>query len=305
MRNRCLSISLVIALFGGVSELVAQRGTGRVAGTIRDTEGNPIEGAKVIAQLSGTEFVLEATTDENGRWAILGFRRGTYSFTYGAEGYQPQIATTSIKQLGKNPAMKVELEKIQEAFARSMAGTLLADALELQEQKEYSEALAKYDEILTESPSLYQIHMNVGNVYRDMGNFTEAIAEYELVLKEEPEHGGALVSIGDVLVKQNKLKEAVELFERAILQVPEDEVLPFNVAEIYFDTGNVDRAIEYYQRASKVKPDWPEPYLKLGYAYLNAADMEAASAAFQKVVELASGTPQAQMAQSALESIKN
>jgi tetratricopeptide (TPR) repeat protein len=111
------------------------------------------------------------------------------------------------------------------------------------------------------------------------------------------------VATGDVLVAQGKLDEAVTYFEKAIGQTT-DEVIPFNVAEIYFNQGNTAKALEYYQTAATRKPDWPEPHLKMGYAHLNAGNMDAAIASFQKVVEVAPDSPQAQMAQAALSSLK-
>jgi TolA-binding protein len=289
----------------GAGQLFAQMGTGRVAGTVKDTEGNPVEGAKIVAEMAGTDFSLEATSDDKGRWAILGFRRGSYQFTITAVRHVPQQFNTSVSGLGKNPSINVTLEKMTsgQAFSTGPAAETLTEANALYDSKDYAGAIAKFQEILAEFPDLYQIHLNVGNCYRDGGDFDKALAEYNLVLEQEVTHTGALVNVGDVMVRKGDLESAVTYFEKAIEQAPEDEVLPFNVAEIYFDQGNVEKAIDYYKRSSEVRPNWPEPLLKLGYAYINLADMENAAAAFQKVIEVAPDTPQAQLAQAALDSI--
>lgn len=306
MRNRYLIWMLWIVLVAGANELAAQMGTGRVAGTVTDTEGNPIEGAKILAEMAGTDFTLEATSDDKGRWAILGFRKGNYQFTFTAKGHVPQSFSSNISGLGKNPNINVVLEKMStgQAFASGPAAELLKEALAAYDQKDHATALEKYDSILAEFPDLYQIHLNVGNCYREMGELDKALAEYQLVLNEEPQHTGALVNVGEVMVRKGDLDQAVSYFEKAITQAPEDEVLPFNVAEIYFDQGNVEKAIEYYQRSAEVRPDWPEPYLKMGYAYINLADMANAAKAFEKVIEVGPDTAQATMAQAALDSIR-
>ena len=115
---------------------------------------------------------------------------------------------------------------------------------------------------------------------------------------------GDVVNVGDVHVRKGEFDQAVTYFEQALEQAPEDEVLPFNVAEIYFDQGNVAGAIEYYKRAASIRTDWVEPELKLGYAYINMADMENAAVHFKKVIEMAPDTPQAAVAQAALDSIQ-
>lgn len=306
MRNRYVVFGLLIMLVVGTGELFAQMGTGRVSGTVNDTEGNPVEGAKIIAEMAGTDFSLDVLSDERGRWAIIGFRKGTYQFTVTAPRHVPQQFSTPVSGMGKNPSINVTLEKMTsgQAFATGPAAETLKEANALYDAKDYTGALAKFQEIRVEFPDLYQIRLNVGNCYRDTGELDKAMAEYEAVLEQEDTNTGALVNVGDMMVRQGDLDSAVTYFERAIENAPEDEVLPFNVAEIYFDQGNVEKAVEYYTRSTEVKPDWAESWLKLGYAHLNMADMESAAVAFQKVIEIAPDTPQAQSAEAALSSIQ-
>ncbi len=67
---------------------------------------------------------------------------------------------------------------------------------------------------------------------------------------------------------------------------------------------NTEKSGTAYKRASSIKADWVEPQLKLGYAYINMADMENAAVHFKKVIEMAPDTPQAAVAQAALDSIQ-
>jgi tetratricopeptide (TPR) repeat protein len=283
--------------------VMAQMGTGRITGTVKDPQGKPIAGAKVTASSPDNDKALEATTDKDGKWALLGFRSGSYEFTFAANGYQPQSYTNSIKQMGRNPPMDVVLEPLQMGQSAGGAGGKLTEANQLLEQKQYAEAIAKYEEILAAEPTLYQIHYNIGIAQQAKGDLDAAKASFQKVLDQEANNTGALVSIGDVLVAEGKLDEAVSYFEKAIGQTT-DEVIPFNVAEIYFNQGNTAKALEYYQTAATRRPDWPDPHLKMGYANLNAGNMDAAIASFQKAVEVAPDSPQAQMAQAALSSLK-
>jgi tetratricopeptide (TPR) repeat protein len=283
--------------------VMAQMGTGRVTGTVKDPQGKPIAGAKITATHPESKGVLEVTSDKDGKWALLGFRSGTYEFTFTADGYQPQGYTNNIKQMGRNPPMDVVLAPLKMGQGSGTSGGKLTEANQLLEQKQYAQAIAMYEEIIASQPTLYQIHFNIGTAQREMGELDKALASFQKVLEQEANNPGALVATGDVLVAQGKLDEAVTYFEKAIGQTT-DEVIPFNVAEIYFNQGNTAKALEYYQTAATRKPDWPEPHLKMGYAHLNAGNMDAAIASFQKVVEVAPGSPQAQMAQAALSSLK-
>jgi tetratricopeptide (TPR) repeat protein len=301
MVKRCTAFGVGVLL--AATTVLAQMGTGRVTGTIKDPQGKPIAGAKITATNPESERALEATSDKGGKWALLGFRSGTYEFTFTADGYKPQAYTNAIKQMNRNPSMDVVLEPLEMGQSSGGSGGKLQEANQFLEQKQYPEALAKYEEILAAEPTLYQIYYNIGIAQREMGELDKAAASFQKVLDQEANNTSALIGIGDILVVQGKLDEAVTYFEKAIGQTT-DEVIPFNVAEIYFNQGNTAKALEYYQTAATRKPDWPEPHLKMGYAHLNAGNMDAAIASFEKVVEVAPDSPQAQMAQAALSSLK-
>ncbi len=301
MVKRCIAFGVGVLL--AATTVMAQMGTGRVTGTVKDIQGKPIAGAKITATNPESERALEATSDKGGKWALLGFRSGTYEFSFTAEGYKPQAYTNAIKQMNRNPSMDVVLEPLEMGQSSGASGGKLDEANQLLEQKQYPEAIAKYEELLAAEPTLYQIYYNVGIAQREMGELDKAVASFQKVLEQEANNTGALVGVGDVLVLQGKLDEAVTYFEKAIGQTT-DEVIPFNVAEIYFNQGNTAKALEYYQTAATRRPDWPEPHLKMGYVNLNAGNMDAAIASFQKVVEVAPDSPQAQMAQAALSSLK-
>jgi tetratricopeptide (TPR) repeat protein len=301
MVKRCTAIGLGVLL--AATTVLSQMGTGRITGTVKDPKGKPIAGAKVSATSPENDKALEATTDKDGKWALLGFRSGTYAFTFTADGYQPQGYTNAVKQMNRNPPMDVTLEPLQPGQTAGGAGAKIQEANQLLEQKKFPEALAMYEELITAQPTLYQIHYNIGTAQREMGELDKAAASFQKVLDQEANNTSALIAKGDVLVVQGKLDEAVTYFEKAIEQTT-DEVIPFNVAEIYFNQGNTAKALEYYQTAATRKPDWPEPHLKMGYANLNAGNMDAAIASFEKVVAVAPDSPQAQLAQAALSSLK-
>ena len=110
---------------------MAQMGTGRVSGTVKDQEGNPIEGATVTANAGDSGRLLEATADARGRWAILGFRSRAYDFSVQAPGFMPYNYQVPMKQAGKNPDMDLVLERAQMGRSAGTGGGLIAEAQEL------------------------------------------------------------------------------------------------------------------------------------------------------------------------------
>ena len=299
IRKLALPVSLVLLVATGVA--LAQMGTGRVNGKITDAEGNGIEGTVITVFLKSGKK-LTGTSHEDGRWALIGFRAGTYDFNFQAEGYELKIEKRSVRTLGANEMDVVLIPLVVAVNPLVRSEALLKEANELLKQEQYSEAIAKYEELLVARPSFYQTHEFIAIAYREMGDYDAALARFEKVLAEDASHAGALIGVGDMLVSQQKLDEAVEYFEKAVGQTT-DAIVPFNVAEMYFNQQNAAKAVEFYRIATEYKPDWPDAHLKLGYAYLNTGDLDSAKAAFQKTVEVAPESPQAQMAQSALSSL--
>jgi len=304
MKKRVLALAFVSLAFVGTSEAL-QRGSGRVTGSVKDTEGNPIAGAQIEATAEGTALKIQSTSNEKGSWVATGFRGGTYTFTVSAAGYGPAALDVAVKELSTNPPVDIVLERATASgFAASeKIAEQLTAANQLYDQGDYAGALAAYQRMMEESPALYQLHTNIGNVYKAQGNLDQALAEYRMVLEQEPSNAAALVSAGDVLAKQGKFDEALPYFEQAVEISPTDEAVAYNVAELCFNAGNVAKAVEFYQRATTIKPDWANAYLKAGYAYLNLGQIDEAAAQFQKVLEVAPGGPEAAQAQAALSSL--
>lgn len=288
---------LLIATFAA-----AQMGTGRVSGTVKDQEGNPIAGATVTAQTGDSGRVLEATSDDNGRWAILGFRSRTYDFAVQATGYMPYNYQAPMKQAGKNPDMDLILEQAQMGRSAGTGGGLLAEAQELHQAGRFDEALAKYDEVLMADPTVYQVNLNRGSVLRELGRADEAKDAYRMVLDMEADHAGALVGLAETSVAENDMDEALKYFEMAV-EVTEDEVIPFNVAQIYFNNGNASGAIPFYEIASERRPDWAEPHLRIGVAYLNTGDLATAAEHLRMAIEVDPESAEAAQAQAMLEAL--
>src|SRR5688572_19068708 len=73
-----------IAFFGvlTLSALPAVAQTGRVGGTVKDDKGQPLKGATILAENpSASPSSFTATTDDKGRYSIIGLRSGTWKIT--------------------------------------------------------------------------------------------------------------------------------------------------------------------------------------------------------------------------------
>src|SRR5215217_5894566 len=75
--------------------------TGRVGGVVKDEAGQPVKGATITAEnpeASPSSFT--ATTDDKGRFSIIGLKRGQWTFTAQAPGFAPEAGKMSVNTLG-------------------------------------------------------------------------------------------------------------------------------------------------------------------------------------------------------------
>lgn len=292
-------ILLTSLLFISSAAAQAGRGRARIAGAVVDEEGDSIKSARIVIHLLKNEQVKrETTTNKKGKWAIISIGTGDWRVTASAEGYLPAFKDVYVSQIERTPKITLTLKKIvpsdKPLIEDEFSLELLDQANQFYDEAKYEEAISFYEQFLEKNPQAYQVHLSLGDCYREKGEFDKAIEEYnsiveqakndELVGKEMS--AKALAGIGDCYLRKEDFETAQDFFKQSIEISPENEILAYNVGEIYFSNQKTEEAIYYFELATQIKPDWSEPYLKLGYVYLNKADNEKALENFQKFLEL-------------------
>ncbi len=313
-----LAAAIILSFFISAQELAAQggRGKGRLQGLVLDEAGNPVPGAKVTAtflQAGGTTF--ETTTDKKGEFVFMGVGTGNWDVTVTAKGYLPVTARVYTSQLNKNPKATIKLEKKAEGTGvvqDEATFQTLEEGNAFFKDGKYDTALLMFEEFLAKNPGAYQVLLNIGDCYREKGEYDKAIENYNKLITQAGTDSAmgktmgakGLAAIGLCYLKQNKLAESQDYFKKSIEMAPQDENLPYNVAEIYFSNSQIDDAIRYFEMASQIKPDWPDPYLRVAYAYLNKGDTAKAIENLEKFIKLEPETERTAQAKAILDAIK-
>jgi tetratricopeptide (TPR) repeat protein len=285
-------------------------------GVVLDPAGKPVVGAKVTAvftQSGGSTF--EATTDKKGEFVFMGVGTGNWDVTVNAQGYLPVTQRVATSQLNKNPKVTISLEKKAEGTGivqDEATFQMLEEGNAFFKEGKYDTALLMYEDFLAKNPGAYQVNLNIGDCYREKGEYDKAIETYnKLVTQSAADQtmgktlgAKGLAAIGLCYLRQGKLTESQEYFKKSIEMAPQDENLPYNVAEIYFSNQQVDDAIRYFEMAIQIKPDWPDPYLRVAYAYLNKGDSAKAAENLEKFIKLEPETERTAQAKSILDAIK-
>jgi len=312
-----LALIAALALVSGSAFAQAGRGVGRLGGVVVDMDEKPLEGAKVKVVFSANEkLVLEAVANKKGEWSIIGLGTGSWNMTATFPGYDPVSQPLTVSQLSVNPKVTIKMKKTDKPgggiIADETAFVFLEQGNQLFRDLKYDEAIVQYQLFLEKNPLAYQVQVSIADCYREKGDFDKAHEIYDKIIlqaKTDVNLGKdmaakALAGKGSISVKQGKFEEAQDYFKQSIESSPKDEVLAYNVGEINFSNQRHDEALKFFEMASQIKPDWPDPYLKMGYVYLNKADNAAAIAKFEKFLTLEPEGERAALARNILNAIK-
>lgn len=297
MRN-CLHIgrlALAVTLLTVVST-VASAQVGRVGGMVKNDAGEPIKGASIVAENpQASPSTLTATSDDKGRFSVIGLRAGGWKFTASAQGYEPESGTIRVATVGApNSPLTFTLRKgnsggipgLTGAAAKDLQAELAAADVDYNGGK-YDEAIEKYKAILAKAPSLSVLQLQIAAAYRNKKDYDAALAAYNELLKVSPNNEAAVVGIGMTYLEKGDLVAAEKaLTEAAALPTAGREVF-YNLGEVMFAKGapeDIAKAAEWYQKAVTSDPSWGKPLFKLALVELNKGDKAATITALEKVI---------------------
>ena len=296
------------------------RGNGRVFGYVVNKEGKSISGVKVLMESTSYDFKLEAISDQEGKWTLIGFSKDVFKFTFSKQGYDTVISQIKLSGINRNPEQRIVMKK----FSPEQSSLVippekkikLEKAAQFYKEEKYTDALELFKEIVDAYPNVYQARYNLAHSYLKLKQYDAAISEFQKVLEtlketrddlEAKKKSAAVCTlIAEAYMDQQKYEEAAIHYKKAMeISPPTDAAVAFNVAEIMFSANKVDDAIRYYALASQLKPENEVYHLKLGYACLNKGDIPTAISHFEEFLELAPDNPQAESIRNLIQSLKH
>ena len=307
-----VSVLACVLILSATAFAQAGRGKGRLTGWVVNEKGDPIANASIKLEFEKGGLKDETTSNAKGEWSFISLGTGNVMLTVSAEGYIDGVGQAYVQQLEKNPPVRLTLREDKEKKARVKDEASMQElerGNQLFNERKFDEALEIFSKFAEVNPNVYQIYFNIGDTYREKGDYDKANEQYAIAQAKAKERADvvmqakALAAFGEVCLRQEKFKEAQEFFSQSIALNPKDEILAYNVAEIFFGRNQTDEAIKNYLLAIQIKPEWSEPYLKIGYAYLNKGDMAKAIEYLNEFLKRDPESSQAPVVKSLIESL--
>ena len=296
-----------------VSAVPAAAQTGRIGGTIRDTQNQPLKGATVTAENPGASpSSFTATTDDKGRYSIIGLKTGTWKVTASAPGFAPSSGQVPVRSLGAPmPPVDFALAAGAPGATGALAGVNtkelqgeLQKAIDLANSGQHDAAIAAYEAILAKTPALTMINGQIAQVKRLKKDYDGAITAYQKVLAADPNNDKAKIEIGMTYLEKGDFANAEKSLMEVATSTSANREVFYNLGEVKFAKGETDEAVKYYQRAVDMDATWGKPLFKIGLAKLQKADMAGALEIMQKVVTVDPTSAEAAQAKALIEQLK-
>ena len=311
MRANRLHVVFAATLLLFVASSAAAQ-VGRVSGLVKDDAGNPIKGATVTAEnpnIGPTTYT--ATTDDKGRFTIIGLRAGQWRFSAFAPGHAGDVGEMAVRFGSPNPPVAFTLRKngpspsapLGNVTARDLQAQLTA-ADGLFTQLKWDEAIAAYRAILAKTPALSSINLQLAASYRQKKDFQNAVASYEALLAADPASDKARIGLAQLSEERGDRAAAEATLDTAAQSGNAGRDLYYSLAEMKSTGGAAADAARWYQKAVEADPSWGKPRYKLGMLAMASGDRAAAARFLNDVLTVDPVSAEAALARTALEQLK-
>lgn len=125
----------------------------------------------------------------------------------------------------------------------------------LRAQKRNQEALSPMKTAATLSPADASMRFNVGNIFRDLGDFESATTWYAQALKLNPQFAQAHYQLANLQHDLGLLSQAEHSYRKALQLNSANPQALANLAHVLQDLGHHDEALDSLIRALAIEPD--------------------------------------------------
>ena len=199
-----------------------------------------------------------------------------------AEAPEAELAQTPAPKAPKKPAAQPSIEK------------LLANASELRDRNQYSDALQVYDQLLEQSPDNPEAHWGQCYSFNQLQNYGQAIEACDRSLALNANNVQALWSKGYALEQQGQPQAALALYDKTLELAPDYTEAWNNRGSILLRQKQFQAALEAFDRAREIDPDFAEAWSNRGAALWGLRRFDDAISSIDKAIELRPDYPEAQ-----------
>jgi tetratricopeptide (TPR) repeat protein len=132
------------------------------------------------------------------------------------------------------------------------------------------------------------------------------VTAFKTMADREPTNPKPRVELGNLYFDSEKYDDAIKWYGDALKLAPNDVNVSTDLGVSYYYTNQADRALEQFAHSLQLDPKHAKTLLNVGVVKaFGKQDLPGATEAWEKVVQLAPDSPEAQAAKRALDSLRS
>lgn len=131
-------------------------------------------------------------------------------------------------------------------------------------------------------------------------------AELRAAIEKNPGDAASRVQLGDLYFDAERFAEATQWYQDALRVDPRNADASTDLGIAYYYMNQPDRALAQFDRSLEIDPKHTKALLNMGIVKaFGKQDLDGASKAWERVIEVAPDSPEARMARQALEGVRS
>lgn len=327
MSRKLLVRSLILGVFAVLVTALATPAaaqTSSMRGRVVDEAGKPVAGVEVtITYIGDYDRQYSVKTNDKGEFARTALDPGRYNVLVKKEGLTGK-ANGIIVSLGEVARLNdIVLQKLtpgatqtdlsaEEAAKRNKRQAELEkmfnDASAQADAGQYDEALAVFNQIVTENTHCAGCYAKIGDTYQKKGDLDNAEKSYLKAIDLDPNLADAYMALATLYNQQKKFDEAAKMAAKGNelkgATGGGDANSVFNQGIILWNQSKIAEAKVQFQKAVDLDPKLAEAHYWLAMSMVNEGKLQDSKKEFEAYLALAPTGQYAETAKSILATIK-
>jgi len=287
MKRHLVIGGLLAAFVLAGAEARAQTGTAR--GKVVDDKGQAMVDVKIVLEYEGgVTRKFETKTNKKGEYTQVGLAVGQYRATATKEGFAPFFVEGRVNLGDVTYLPDIKLVPAQQA-AQSAAAKAVDEitpafnkAAELAREGKLDEAEAAYKDLAVKAPTIPEVQLNLGFLYRQKKDWAAAEAAYKKALEIRPNYSEANAGLLAVYQASGQGDKASALATSA----SGDAKVQYDMGVTYLNSGKYEEARDAFQKAAAADPNNAETYFYLGTALFSLNKLDEARTNLEKYISM-------------------
>jgi tetratricopeptide (TPR) repeat protein len=163
---------------------------------------------------------------------------------------------------------------------------LCQEARGLIKQKEYTKAIAVYQEALKREPRSVAIHEALATCLFIIKDYSNALEHFRKVTHIDPKQSRALVNIGAVYNRQQDYNNAIKALRQALAKDRRCAEAYYNLGIAHKGLKQYGMAVSAYKETIRLDPEMPEAYQNLANCLAEMGNVTQAITNYRRALEL-------------------